>query len=375
MNYYNEFDLKAAAWLRELIKARLIPDGHVDERSIIEVEPKDIAGYTQHHFFAGIGGWSRALRIASWPEGAPVWTASLPCQPFSAAGKGLGKQDERHLLPHFLELVKKCRPNVIFGEQVERAIAHGWLDDLYAEMDVLGYEVAANVIPACVSCQLVDFEEGVSNDSPREAEFSFKKESLHAIQSDLFNEVEGGNDTSRLEIGENIRIGAAHIRQRLYWVANTQSARGAVDGLGIADSARPQPGREAAEATRYRGPIESASNLDWLGDASGIEEQWDRQRAPSAGQQEPTGGSGVSWCYCRDGKYRPVEPGILPLADGLPKGMVYSSDQSAPINENTTQEARVMRLKGYGNAIVPQVAAEFIRAFMGVLNEHSTKSS
>ena len=44
--------------------------------------------------------------------------------------------------------------------------------------------------------------------------------------------------------------------------------------------------------------------------------------------------------------------------------MVYSSDSSAPINPNATQEARVMRLKGYGNAIVPQVAAEFIKAFI-----------
>ena len=63
--YYNENDPKAAAWLRELIRGGHIADGVVDERSIEDVLPSDLAGYTQHHFFAGIGGWSYALRRRS----------------------------------------------------------------------------------------------------------------------------------------------------------------------------------------------------------------------------------------------------------------------------------------------------------------------
>ena len=86
-NYYNEIDRHAAAWLRELIRAKLIPAGDVDERSILDVRPGDLAGYAQCHFFAGIAGWSHALRIAAWPDDRPVWTGSCPCQPFSAAGK------------------------------------------------------------------------------------------------------------------------------------------------------------------------------------------------------------------------------------------------------------------------------------------------
>lgn len=58
--YYNEFDPFAAAWLRELIKAGYIADGEVDERSIADVTGADLAGFTQCHFFAGIGGWSYA---------------------------------------------------------------------------------------------------------------------------------------------------------------------------------------------------------------------------------------------------------------------------------------------------------------------------
>ena len=56
----------------------------------------DIAGYTQCHFFAGIGIWSYALRLAGWPDDRQVWTGSCPCQPFSAAGKGEAFNDERH---------------------------------------------------------------------------------------------------------------------------------------------------------------------------------------------------------------------------------------------------------------------------------------
>jgi len=90
MNYYNEIDPKAAAWLRELIKNNHIADGIVDERSIEDVTPNDLSGFSQCHFFAGIGGWRYALRLAGWPDDKPVWTGSCPCQPFSTAGKGKG---------------------------------------------------------------------------------------------------------------------------------------------------------------------------------------------------------------------------------------------------------------------------------------------
>jgi DNA (cytosine-5)-methyltransferase 1 len=146
--YYNEYDKHAAAWLRQLIKQGLIADGEVDDRSILDVSASDLKGFTQHHFFAGIGGWSLALRLAGWGDNRPVCTASLPCQPFSVAGNQLGVSDERHLLPHFIELTKESKFNVIFGEQVEAAIAHGWLDDLYTAMEAEGYAVAAAIIPA-----------------------------------------------------------------------------------------------------------------------------------------------------------------------------------------------------------------------------------
>lgn len=84
--YYNELDPKKVAWLRELIKRDLIAPGDVDERSIKDVRSDDLRGYSQCHFFAGIGVWSYSLRGAGWPDDREVWTGSCPCQGFSVAG-------------------------------------------------------------------------------------------------------------------------------------------------------------------------------------------------------------------------------------------------------------------------------------------------
>jgi DNA (cytosine-5)-methyltransferase 1 len=168
--YYNENDPRAAQWLRELIKAGEIPEGVVDERSISEVRPSDLAGYTQCHFFAGIGGWAEALRIAGWGK-RPVWTGSCPCQPFSAAGKGLGQDDPRHLWPVWFELIRQCRPLVIFGEQVASRAALSWLD---------------------------------------------------TVQDDLESEIYSLGAVDLCAAG----VGAPHIRQRLYWVAYSERDSG-----------------------------------------------------------------------------------------------------------------------------------------------------
>src|SRR5688572_11787227 len=146
--YYNENDPKAAALLRELIKAGLIADGEVDERSITDVEPADVAGFTQCHFFAGIGGWSYALRLAGWPDDRAVWTGSCPCQPWSSAGAGLGADDPRDLWPTWFKLLRECRPAVVFGEQVASAPGRAWLDRLYVDLEAADYAVAAFDLPA-----------------------------------------------------------------------------------------------------------------------------------------------------------------------------------------------------------------------------------
>jgi DNA (cytosine-5)-methyltransferase 1 len=250
INYYNENDPKAAAWLRELIKDGHIANGIVDERSIKDVQPNDLTDFTQCHFFAGIGGWSYALRLAEWPDDRPVWTGSCPCQPFSDAGQKGGTKDKRHLWPDFFRLIRERRPSTVFGEQVASKDGLAWLDIVSADLESADYAVGAADLCAA----------GVQ---------------------------------------------APHIRQRLWFVADSNSARLA---------GRPIKSARQECATVERG-----------GDA--------RELADSA-----------DWIECTDGKWRPVEPGTFPLAHGVP--------------------ARMGRLRGYGNAIVPQVAAEFVRATM-----------
>lgn len=148
MNWYNEIDPVAAQWLRNLISVGAIPAGDVDERSIEDVRPNDLAGYTQCHFFCGIAGWVHALDLAGWPRDRPVWTGSPPCQPFSAAGKGLGFADERDLQPAWHHLIAQCKPPVIFGEQVEGAVRKGWLDRIASDLEGVGYAFGAAVLQA-----------------------------------------------------------------------------------------------------------------------------------------------------------------------------------------------------------------------------------
>lgn len=305
--YYNDHDKNVCAWLEQLIKNGDITKGDVDDRSITEVKPSDIAGYDRVHLFAGIGTWDYSLTQAGWGD-RPVLTASLPCQPFSAAGKGLGKQDERHLLPQAVDLIIKSGIDTIFGEQVERAITHGWLDDLQAVMEAENYAVGHVVLGA------------------------------HSVNS-------------------------AHIRQRLYWVADTNNTR-------------PQ-GRTRAECS-HKQPTWKGCMAGWLADCNGTGSLKGREATDGTRYRYPVESNGdIDWIYCKDGKYRPIKPGIFPLADGSTRTMVYRSHTIPSLTElvenfedvtdgNNTQEALAMRLKGYGNAIQAQTAEAFIRAFMSI---------
>jgi DNA (cytosine-5)-methyltransferase 1 len=147
-DYYNEIDPYAARTLRNLIEAGELPPGDVDERSIEDVLPCELRGYRRCHFFAGIGGWALALLLAEVPDELEAWTASTPCQPFSAQGSRAGLADERHLWPAYFHLVSQCRPARQWGEQVEAAIAHEWLDLVRSDLEGEGFAFWPEGLPA-----------------------------------------------------------------------------------------------------------------------------------------------------------------------------------------------------------------------------------
>ena len=319
--YYNEINPHAAQWLRNLIAAGLIADGDVDERDIRDVRADDLVGYTQCHFFAGTGGWSYALRLAGWPDDRPVWTGSCPCQPFSAAGRKKGMQDERHLWPVWFNLISECRPFTVFGEQVEAAIEHGWLDLVQDDLENEGYAVGAIGLPAaCVGAP-------------------------HIRQRLWF--VADTNDT-----GLERRCGIEHTNQGAVG-KNCMACRMAHSEITGCNERRTSEARNGGNSTREQS--ERLLPARGMGDATC--ERRCETRQCVAGQKKRAAGSsvetwnagqsawsGADWIYCRDQRWRPIESGIVPLAHGI--------------------SGRVGALQAYGNAIVPQVAAEVIRAYM-----------
>jgi DNA (cytosine-5)-methyltransferase 1 len=246
MDYYNEVDPFMCQWLEELMAAKQIPKGKIDGRSIEDVLPNDLRGFTQCHFFAGLGGWPLALKIAKWPKHKPVWTGSTPCQPFSNAGEGKGFDDERHLFPAFHYLIDKCRPTTVLGEQVSGKIAYPWLQHVQASMGASGYMFGSIGLPAASAW-------------------------------------------------------APHPRERLWWVGHTNGTRRSV----YEKRQQPKPRAAKEKQSRYYNPVISP------------------------------------WVH--------ISPGSLPSmpVDGLPM----------PVGI----------IRGFGNAIVPQVAAEFVELCRQVL--------
>lgn len=372
--YYNEIDPFAAQWLRNLIAAGHIAPGEVDERSIEDVTPDDLRGFTQCHFFAGIGVWSHSLRLAGWPDDRPVWTGSCPCQPFSAAGKGDGFADERHLWPHFFHLISERRPQHVFGEQVASGNANAWFDLVQADLEGLGY--AFGLVPfTSAGIGAPHIRERAYWVANADSVISDRRGNVRSPGRDEYSN--GGDDVRLADAGREYK-GSARNKERAGesfragedgGLGNTNVAR--LEGLSGNDGAA---GREGAT-----GPAAAPGVHDGLANTTGQLHHQCNDGANERGRQGDTeqnrmGGEPVralevngfwrdaDWLLCRDGKWRPVEPGTFPLVDGAATRM----GRVEPGVARVASSNRVGRLKGYGNAINAQAAAAFIRAYMGV---------
>lgn len=346
--YYNEIDKFAAQWIRELIREGLIPDGVVDERSIEDVRPDELTGYTQCHFFAGIGGWAYALRLAGWPDDRPVWTGSCPCQPFSAAGKRKGTADERHLWPAFFWHISQQRPVTVFGEQVASKDGLSWLDTVQLDMEGAGYAVGAvDTCAAGYGAPHIRQRIYWVGDCLREGFEGYAGDGGGNARQDEAGPVTQTSSTNKLAVSAAQRLGGGSDgdSDRVCWKVQTER-RGASEQLENAH------GRGVVgEAGEY--PSAGISECDAL--HMGYEVSGSTCRAM------PTNGfwRNPDWLWCRDKKWRPVKSGLVPLADGVSGRVGYMRDKSLCFSQ---------RLKGYGNAIVIPQAVEFIKAYMELEN-------
>jgi DNA (cytosine-5)-methyltransferase 1 len=477
---YNEIDGFAAAWLRNLVAAGHIADGTVDQRSIKELAPDDCTA-TQCHFFAGIAGWSRALRLAGWPDDVPVWTGSCPCQPFSCAGTQRGFADERHLWPDWFRLIRECRPPVIFGEQVASKVAASWLDAVFDDLEGVGYACWAAVLPACSVGAfhrryriyfVAHSERGRSGTrgtggEVREAEVESHRlgavgeladagrtpgraEQLDEPRQGLRWKPTQDNGAGSGECGESDRLahtapgglgidggapgnaghashceparGMEHPNHGLHnqpegedretneraesgravpWLGGAGSACGMGNPSGTrsgrdAGTVPGPQGEGAGERGGARGITDEpvvAGATGWVGDSDESGLEWARENQPGRDDGDPScgaivGGPGagfwddVAWLQCSDGKARPVESCSVEVADGLSDelglvrfaGYPPHQDKEALIFSPLVAKGRnrVGRLRGYGNAIVPPLAATFIRIFMESMHATDT---
>jgi DNA (cytosine-5)-methyltransferase 1 len=337
--YYNEIDLHAAQWLRNLIAAGHIADGVVDTRSIEDVQPDDLREFAQCHFFAGIGVWSYALRAAGWPDDRPVWTGSCPCQPFSAAGEGLAFADERHLWPAFHHLIKERRPAIVVGEQVASKAVDAWIDLVHADLEAVGYTFGSVPFPSA----------GVGAPHIRDRNYWVGVGLADANHARLEGRQFPAKRSTQRSTGASVLAG---------WLGNSVGADGERDARSIS-GAEAQIDRSGLSngsvvvGSQYAGTgILRMANADMPkqdgGRTSGGQQSVCDEDSATCKRDgaSPTNGwwRDADWLGCSDGLWRPVEPGAFPLAHGV--------------------AGRMGKLRAYGNAINAEAARVFIECVM-----------
>ena len=255
-------------------------------------------------------------------RGVSLITGGYPCQPFSHAGKRKGTEDDRHLWPEMFRIIAQARPAWVLAENVAGHITMG-LDEVLADLESEGYSGRTLVVPACAKnalhrrdrCWIIARNVEHTN-CERWGETREPKGRSRASRSStaMAHSGSGRGQGGELQAGQN--------KPRL---CGTDVGNANSSGME-----RPRSEQQAARSSRAGKDVADTdvARLEGLPGSEGS-----RQNR----QQQITNGS----LPRRTENYWQTEPAVGRVADGLPN--------------------RVDRLKGLGNAIVPQVAYEIIR--------------
>ena len=283
------------------------------------------AGLSSPVMFCDIEPWSRKILAQHWPDvpiaedvkelandarrlvpDCDILTAGYPCQPFSVAGKQKGTADDRHIWPYIRAIIAQKRPTWCVFENVYGHVALG-LDQVLADLEAEGYTTRPFVIPACSvgaphrrdRVWIVGHTE--DNGCDRGAETVGREG------------IQGEQNQSQLEIWSKLSRPSED-------VADTKSIR--VQGL--------RPSGEQESHTHVRQEVSVCNSQDVANTIS------QRTQSGSAGRQDAKN-VGESSRGTEQWNWN-IEPDVGRVANGIPK--------------------RVDRIKGLGNAIVPQIAQQ-----------------
>lgn len=228
-----------------------------------------------------------------------ILTGGFPCQPYSAAGKRLGKEDERHLWPQMLRAIREIAPRYIVGENVYGLV--NWnrglvFDEVQADLEAEGYEVIPAILPACA-------------------------------------------------------VGAAHRRERVWFVAHayecaTQSPGTSGETKSYRSKNNDEPGRwrESTEQfIRRRNVLRIDTNANGGGQQGSRRPERQSDTTPKADWQ----------------KYRVVDDGRWPIESPICNG---DDGLSARLDGITLREWREESTKAGGNAVMPQLVTELFKS-------------
>jgi len=256
-----------------------------------------------------------------------ILTGGFPCQPYSSAGKRLGKEDERHLWPHMLRVISEIKPTYVVGENV-RGLTN-WnggvvFEEVCTDLESQGYEVQPILLPACAvgaphRRDRVWFIAYSDSNSRRSADSNRQAEKQHIFSGpSRFSE-------------ERIVTNSNSIRQHECECDNEeQSSERRINALNDINK---NDGQGNVTNTN------SSDNKTWT--QREVLEQSNRQAS-----------NGFINVECRNQWQNfPTQSPICGGDDGL----------STELDGITFSKWRNESIKGYGNAIVPQVAYEIFK--------------